>query len=387
MPKLIGDALASDQGGVTDAAPGLVGALIVIAIFGVTPALVLRAMRARGMQRWSLIQEWVVLDRRPEARALPPGDIPGSLAMAYDLERSGAPPTSAVESTEVPDVYGVSAYPHGRGITGAAICMVGVVLVIAIPVAAGDLADSGLIGLLLLFTVVTVAAWCVTATYIKRHRWCLTERLVRGRERRRWQQRSQLAAGQPPTSTVQGLHPALLYALLLAPTVIVTLIYFTARPRMAAGFGVIASIAVAILILGLPIVIIKRQRERQAMASAADRLATAFDGATGGVRPVRYGLNDASLSGAGTADWDHGPSRTGAVVVTSGTLQLRGTDGSALDLPLTELIGAVVIPSGVAWLTGSVDLLLHSGEAIELRTPEPRAFAEELAQSGVRVLG
>ncbi|MFF4275939.1 hypothetical protein [Streptomyces sp. NPDC001536] len=61
-------------------------------------------------------------------------------------------------------------------------------------------------------------------------------------------------------------------------------------------------------------------------------------------------------------------------------------DGSALDLPLSELVGAALIPNTVAWLDPTVDLLLASGEAIEVRSPDARVITEALAGAGVHVV-
>jgi hypothetical protein len=105
------------------------------------------------------------------------------------------------------------------------------------------------------------------------------------------------------------------------------------------------------------------------------------------VHPVRYGLGESeSQSALSVASaWDLGPSRAGALAVDAGALQVRGTDGAALDLPLAEVQGAVLTGSGVAWLPASVDVLLRSGEAIEFRSPSAEAITEALAEAGVPV--
>ncbi|MFF1291898.1 MULTISPECIES: hypothetical protein [unclassified Streptomyces] len=65
---------------------------------------------------------------------------------------------------------------------------------------------------------------------------------------------------------------------------------------------------------------------------------------------------------------------------------MRGVDGSALDLPLAEVAGAALIPNTVAWLDPTVDLLLGSGEAIEVRSPDARTITEALAGASVHVV-
>ncbi|WP_407565729.1 hypothetical protein [Streptomyces sp. 184] len=100
--------------------------------------------------------------------------------------------------------------------------------------------------------------------------------------------------------------------------------------------------------------------------------------------PVRYGLNAAGRDATGPAAWDRGPQRPGAVAVTADARLLRGADGAALDVPLTALLGAVDQP-GTWPVQGCVDLHLHAGEAIQLRTPHRRRLVAALRAAGVRV--
>ncbi|WP_411092905.1 hypothetical protein [Streptomyces sp. 049-1] len=104
--------------------------------------------------------------------------------------------------------------------------------------------------------------------------------------------------------------------------------------------------------------------------------------------PVRYGPTEADTAGAGEAgpgSWDAGPSRTGALAVGRETLRLRGADGAALDLPLDDVAGVVLVRSGVAWVADSVDVLLDSGAGIECRSPEAGAIMDAFTGAGVHV--
>ncbi|MFF0007999.1 hypothetical protein ACFYQT_31810 [Streptomyces tibetensis] len=145
-------------------------------------------------------------------------------------------------------------------------------------------------------------------------------------------------------------------------------------------------LAFLVLVLGLPKVLGMRRREHAELDTAARSLAAAFPGGAA-VYPVRYGLGEPDGQPARSADsaWDLGPSRTGALAVDAELLQVRGTDGAALDLPLAEVQGAVLTASGVAWLPASVDVLLRSGEAIEFRSPNAAAITDALDGAGVPV--
>ncbi|MEV6313922.1 hypothetical protein [Streptomyces sp. NPDC051776] len=385
VPVVLINAITAATADATSIATAAAFTVVVLAVFGVLPVLVLRSAHERAVQRWQLIRDWFKVDRSAPARALPPGAIAEGLALAHDRQQAGMPASSPAGSHEFPNRYGSRGYPHSR-FFNAAVLVIIAAIAIPIIVFGDDSAEPNKVGWVLSLLMAAVLAWSVIVKYRTRYRWAAAEQVIRSKERRRWQQRTQLSAGQSPSTVAQGLHPAGLYALLLSPTLVVALIYVTARPRIAGGFVVIASIALAIGFLGVPVVFVRWQGERRAMREAAERLASAFDGAPA-VRPVRYGLNQDGQSLGSADSWDQGPSRTGAVVLTGGTLKLRGVDGSDLQLPLSDLVGAAFIPSGVAWLTGSVDLFLESGQAIEMRTPQPRNFLEELAQTGVRVLG
>ncbi|WP_329471874.1 hypothetical protein OIE75_21790 [Streptomyces sp. NBC_01723] len=147
-------------------------------------------------------------------------------------------------------------------------------------------------------------------------------------------------------------------------------------------------LALAVLVLGLPRALLMRRRERAEPRAAADGLASAFS--AGAVPlPVRYGLAEADTAGAGEAGprgWDAGPSRAGALAVGRETLRLRGADGAALDLPLDDVAGVALVPSGVAWVANTVDVLLNSGAGIECRSPEAVAIMDAFGRAGVHVL-
>ncbi|MDG4859047.1 hypothetical protein P8605_12930 [Streptomyces sp. T-3] len=57
-----------------------------------------------------------------------------------------------------------------------------------------------------------------------------------------------------------------------------------------------------------------------------------------------------------------------------------------MELPLPEIFGALYIPSSVAWLDPSIDLLLTSGAAIEVRSPDAQNIADMLAAAGIRTV-
>ncbi|WP_052868667.1 hypothetical protein [Streptomyces niger] len=102
--------------------------------------------------------------------------------------------------------------------------------------------------------------------------------------------------------------------------------------------------------------------------------------------PVAFGLTEDAAHGTEPAAWDCGPGRSGAAGLTASALHLRGPADAALDIALTDILGAVH-SAPAPWLgEGSLDLHLHSGEAIELCTPRHKHLAAALASAGVRVL-
>jgi hypothetical protein len=358
VPVMVIDAAGSKTSSTTDVAVASALGVVMLAILAVPALLFLRALRKRSGQRFVLLRQWAAVDRGHDA--------------------------------EFPIRYGTEGYPHRRFFYAALVLVFAVILAVAV---LAGLSDPTVLGLLPCLVVAGLFAWGTIRKYAARYGWAERERVIRARARRRELHRTQLAqapsahAGSPVTS-VAGVrvHPALLYAALFSPAIIVTLVFVVARPNDALGLAVAGLAALAIVVVGVPKVVRMRRRERAELDSAGGSLASSFTAGTV-VHPVRYGLGEPDTQAAVSASsaWDVGPSRTGALAVDAGTLRLRGTDGATLDLPLPEVQGAVLVPSGVAWLSPSVDLLLRSGEAIEFRSPDARAISDALASAGVPV--
>lgn len=359
VPAMVIDAAASDTSEATDIAVAAVLGVILIIVLAVPALLVLRSLRQRSTRRFELLRQWAAVDRGHDS--------------------------------EFPARYGTQGYPHGR------FFYAGIALVLLVVLAAAVLAglpDRNAFATLPVLIVAGVFVWSPIRKYAGRYGWSERERVIRARAHRRELHRTQLT--QAPSSATESpatflgsvrIHPALLYAAVLSPAIIVTLVFVAVRPENALGIALAGLVALAVLALGLPKVALTRRRERAELDSAANSLTAAF-AAGAVVHPVRYGLGEPEDQNATptAAAWDVGPSRTGALVVDTGTLHLRGVDGAALDLPVAEVQGAVLVASGVAWLAPSVDVLLHSGEAVEFRSTEVRAIADSLAGAGVQVL-
>lgn len=358
VPAMVINAAGSESSETTDVAVAAVLAFVLLAILAVPALLVLRALRKRSVRRFELLQQWAAVDRGHDA------DFPTS--------------------------YGTEGYPHGRFFYSALMLVLALVLVVAV---LAGMSDPSVLGLLPCLLVVGLFAWSTIRKYGARYGWAERERVIRARGRRRELHRTHLARtastrAESPKTYLSGMrvHPALLYAALFGPAVIVTVVFVIARPQDASGLAVAGLLALLVIVVGLPKVVRMRRREQAELDSAATSLAPAFaHGAV--VHPVRYGLGEPDNQSAGSSfsAWDLGPSRTGALAVDRGVLLARGTDGAALDLPLAEVQGAVLLGSGVAWLPPSVDVLLRSGEAIEFRSPDAKAITEELADAGVPV--
>ncbi|MGW0902756.1 hypothetical protein [Streptomyces sp. NPDC002853] len=356
--------LASDTSDGTEIAVTAVMSALLFAFLGAPAALVLRSQHARSVRRRQLLREWAAVDRRHES--------------------------------EFPAAYGTQG-PHSR-FHGASI-----VLVLAVLMALLVLADSsGTRPFAMLPGLVTVAlfAGATTRKYVGRYRWASRENAIRGRARRRHRHRDLLTS--VPEVRPGAAHPVLRYVALIAPVVIIAVIYAIARPRNALGLAVAALIALAVAVVGLPLTLIKRRRERTELdlvvAEAVEDAEGAFLGDPSGARaavvhPIRYGLGELTAAegppcGAdGVARWDFAPPRAGALVVGAEALHLRGADGSSLDLPLADLVGTAFIENAAAWLDPTVDLFLRSGEAIEVRSADAREIADSLSGAGVLILG
>lgn len=359
VPAVVIDAAVSDTSEATDVAVAAVLGVLLIAVLAVPALLVLRALRKRSARRFELLRQWAAVDRGHDS--------------------------------EFPARYGTQGYPHGR------FFYAGIALVLLVALGAAVLAglpDPNAFAALPVLVVAGASAWNPIRKYAGRYSWSERERVIRARARRRELHRAQLAHStsggtEAPVTLLGGerIHSALLYAAVLSPAVIVTLVFVVVRPENVLGIALAGLVTMAILVLGLPKVILTRRRERAELVSAANSVTSAFTAGTL-VYPVRYGLGepDGQAAGAAPAAWDLGPSRTGALTVDAGTLRLRGVDGAALDLPIAEVQGAVFLASGVAWLAPSVDVLLPLGEAVEFRSPEARAIVDSLAGAGVRVV-
>ncbi|WP_030613313.1 hypothetical protein [Streptomyces sclerotialus] len=129
-----------------------------------------------------------------------------------------------------------------------------------------------------------------------------------------------------------------------------------------------------------------RLRERRTLRAGARTAAATLPAGTH--YAVNVGLNGdaADDTVTGPAAWDRGPVRAGAAALTDSALQLRGPADAALDVAPADVLGAVhTVPA--PWLAdGSLDVFLHTGEAIELRTPQHKLLAAAFAAAGVRVL-
>ncbi|ATL29706.1 hypothetical protein [Streptomyces formicae] len=352
VPAGMANTLTSDTRDGVDVAASVVLSAFLLVVVTVPALLVLRKLHTRTTRRWHLLREWAAVHRGRDSL--------------------------------FPTAYGAQA-PHARFFNaGVALLLVVTLAGILIASATDPQAAAALPG-----TVVAgLFAWAPIKKYAARYGWAARERVVRARARMRHRHRDQLAGTAPISRS--GIHPAApLYLATLAPTVVIGIIFVVDRPRNAAALTVLGLLAVSFLALGAPLVQLRRRRERALLAEAANALLPSFAAGTV-VHPVRYGLNEQPEHprhniAAAPSDWDDGPSRTGALAVQSGTLQLRGTDGSALEVPLADLTGVVFLPSTVAWLHPSVDLLLSSGAGIELRSPQAKDITAALAGSGVPV--
>jgi hypothetical protein len=205
--------------------------------------------------------------------------------------------------------------------------------------------------------------------------------------------REVLARAEPEAEAPRRSRVLLLVAM-AAPVAVAFGVAVVVSPRTVANVAVAAGIGAGVLALLLPCALLVRRRADRRIAAAAAPACAALAAATGPggtgpggtarVLPVLYGLNADSSYATEPAAWDRGPQRPGAVAVTADALLLRGADGAALDVPLAALLGAVDQP-GTWPVQGCVDLHLHSGEAVQLRTPYRKQLVAALAAAGVRV--
>ncbi|MEU1149196.1 hypothetical protein ABZ380_26800 [Streptomyces sp. NPDC005901] len=350
VPVLLTD--AASNGG-DDVAVSVAGCVLLV--FVASPALlVLRSLRARGGRRRRLLREWAAVDRG--------------------------------HGSEIPPGYGSQGFPHSRFFNATAVLAVAFILA---AVLLADVSDTDALVMLPGTAVGAAFAWSAVRKYADRYSWAARENVLRGRARRRQQHRNRMSGGVEIRPG--GVHPVLLCIALCAPVAIVVAVFVVARPENVLGLVSAGLIALIVLLIGLPAAVLKRRGERAHLArTAASLTASCPPGAV--VHPVRYGLGEPAGEPTGEdvpvgpAAWDCAPPRTGVLAIGAGTLHLRGEDGSSLDVPLTDLAGVAYIANTVSWLDPTADLLLRSGESIELRSAEARQIGEALSRAGVRAV-
>ncbi|MFH8606691.1 hypothetical protein ACH4D5_04280 [Streptomyces sp. NPDC018029] len=353
VPVLVADAATSEDGGGSDAAVAVVGAGLLFVVVALPALLVLRSLRVRGVRRKRLLQQWGAVDRGHDS--------------------------------EIPAGYGSQGSPHARFFNAAALLALAFVLVVVVLANAAEADDLVMLPGLV---VAAAFAWVTVRKYADRYGWASREKVIRGRERRRYRHRGLMAGTVEAHPT--GIRPALLYIALFAPVTVVAVVFAVARPKNVLGLVLVGLVALAVLVIGFPMVALKRRRERTRVARDASALTGSLP-AGAVVRPIRYGLGEATGqtgqgAAVGPAAWDCAPLRAGALGIGAGVLHLRGADGDTLDLPFAELAGVACIANTVTWLDPTLDLLLRSGESIEVRTAHAGEIAEELASARVRTL-
>ncbi|MEU6678216.1 hypothetical protein [Streptomyces sp. NPDC046925] len=346
VPAVLTDTLTSDTRDAADVAVSTVISGLLLAVVTVPALLVLRTLRVRAGQRWHLLREWAAMYRGHDA--------------------------------QFPTTYGTQT-PHVRCINAGLVFLLLITLAAALITSSTDpQAVAALPGVVIagLFT------WAPIKKYATRYSWAGREQAVRGRARMRQRHRDELTTAKPIQRS--GIHPALLYLATLSPTVIVGIIYAVARPKNAAVLIGLGLLALTFLALGAPLAQLKRRRESTLLAETADTLRSSFTAGTV-IHPVRYGLNEAPERSdvVSPSTWDGGPPRTGVLAIQPEALCLRGTDGSVLAISLTDLAGVAFLPASTAWLHPGIDLLLRTGEGIELSSPFAKDIAVALTDSGV----
>lgn len=349
VPVLVADAATTAEGDGAEVAVAAVAACLLLAIIALPALLVLRSLRARGLRRSRLLRQWAAVDR------------------GYD--------------SEFPSGYGSQGSPHPRFFNAAAILILAFILAVVV------LATSDADAFLMLPGLVVAAffAWTTVRKYADRYSWSSRERVIRGRERRRHQHRKQISGTADVVRT--GVRPGLLYVALFAPIAIVAVVFAITRPKNVIGLVVVGLMALAVLVVGFPFVALKRRRERAQVSQAVSGLAVSFSPGTP-IHPIRYGLGACSERHVAEAPaaWDCGPPRAGVLAIGAGALHLRGADGSAIDFTFSDLDGIAYVVAPVTWLDPTLDLLLSSGDSIEVRTADAEEIAETLSRSGVRTL-
>ncbi|MFC8131272.1 hypothetical protein [Streptomyces sp. NPDC057302] len=351
IPVLAADSAMSEDGDAAGAAVTAAGCLLLL-ILALPALLVLRSLRARGLRRSQLLSQWAAVDR------------------GYD--------------SEFPSGYGSQGSPHSRFFNAALVLTLAFILAVVV---LANAADANTLVLLPGLVVAAGFSWATVRKYAIRYGWAAREMAIRGRERRRHQLRERMSGAVEAQFQMPGIRPALLYVALCVPVAIVAVIFAIARPRDVLGLLLIGLLALAVMVIGLPMAVLRRRRERTRLVGAATALADSFDAGIV-VHPMRYGFGDpvGRRPADGPASWDSGPPRDGVVALGAGVLHLRGADGSALDLPSADLMGVAHLAATVSWLDPTLDLLLRSGESIEIRTANTKEIAESLSSAGVRTI-
>lgn len=335
VPVLVLDAVESADAGTgdaTDVAVTAVLACVLLAVFAVPALLVLRSLRVRGLRRAELLRAWAAVDRGADA--------------------------------DFPRGYGSRGYPHARFFIASTVLALSVILAVAVPAVSllAEPADRSGLALLPCLLTAGALAWSTVAKYARRYGWAAREQLTRARARRRDRHRVRLTAPDAPYE----------------------------KPRHDdAWTGPAARIRAALQRRG-------RTTDENRDENRDDTLPAPFTPEAGPVHPVRHGLGEPldmprsdTPPPPGLTSWDLAPTRKATLAVRPTALHLHSTQGAAptpLALPLTDVLGAALIPSPAAWLDPSVDVLLHSGEAVELRSPDAHAILDELSRAGIRVL-
>ncbi|MFF3376106.1 hypothetical protein ACFYXF_24515 [Streptomyces sp. NPDC002680] len=238
-------------------------------------------------------------------------------------------------------------------------------------------------------------AWSPIKKYAGRYGWSERERVIRARARRRELHRTRLtqalsSATEPPVTVLGSvrIHPALLYAAVLSPAAIVPLVFVAVRPENVPGIALAGLVTLTVLALGLPKVVLTRRRERVELDSAAHLLPHRSLRGRSRPAPGVLRLGRAGRPGRGT---DRSSLGRRSLAHRRPGSQCRDTspsrNGRSHARPSGRRgQGAVLVAGSVAGLAPSVDVLLHSGEAIEFRSPEARAIADSLAGAGVQVV-
>ncbi|MEV6313656.1 hypothetical protein [Streptomyces sp. NPDC051776] len=378
-PGLFVDAIAGDDSTATELAVAFTLTATALGVFGVIPALTLHRMRGRSRHRWSAIQRWVVLDRHPEARALPAGNIPESLALPYDLRQGNVREGTPTKGVEVPEEYGSGQFPHIRWLTAVVLCVTSVMLVIVV-IAVEGIKDPPRIGLAVALGVFALCMGSVVNKVGTRSGWCSDERRLRRLEESRMERSAALLAGHASDeiSVPAKRFPSEIVWFAL-PLIVVGVGYITNRPDDATGYAVAASVSGIVLALGVVVISSSRFREQRQFRVVATSIAAHCPGE---VFPVRHGLQPENLvPNRGLESWDFGPPRVSGLVLGEDSLLLCRTDGASHEVPFSDLLGAVVLRVP----RHDIELLQCDGQALQIRSTEPQSIIDALREAGVRV--